>query len=185
MTATIEVPETASDPSYSRVRHIAEVTLPGVVIGLFSGFIAGGVALLGGLPFEYASLTALTLGLPLAALGMGYNLILATGRVRLGVAAPAAGYWLLFFPVARLIHEVLFDLFSGNAIVLPDGLLAFLAFQALLSVGYAIGFVWIQEHLFSHWWIHIRDHNPVARRYVDHHLAEASTLDLGSKGRKK
>ena len=185
MTTTTSSPPPTSSPPHSRVRHFAEVTLPGVAIGLFSGVIAGGVALLGGLPAAYASLTALTLGIPLAALGMGYNLLLASGRVRLGVAAPAAGYWLVFFPLARLLHEVLFDVMSGNAIILPDAVLPFLAFQALLSVGYAIGFVWIQEHLFSHWWIHIRDHNPVARRYVEHHLAEAATLDLRAERRKR
>lgn len=171
--------------SPSRVQLVAELTLPGVAIGLGSGAIAGGVALLGGLPTSYATLTMLTLGLPLAALGMGYNLLVASGKVRLGVAAPAAGYWLVFFPLARLAHEVLFDVVSGTAISLPDALLPFLAFQAMLSIGYAIGFVWIQEHAFSRWWIHIRDHNPVARRYVDHYLAEAATLDSNNQRRKR
>ena len=163
---------TTSTPAISRAQQFAELTLPGVSIGLGSGVIAGGVALLGGLSFSYAMTTALTLGIPLAVFGMGYNILLARGKVRLGVAAPAAIYWLALFPLARLLHEVSFDIFSGNDISLPDALLPFLAFQAMLSVGYAIGFVWIHEHVFPSWWIRIREHNPVARQYVEQYMAQ-------------
>jgi hypothetical protein len=129
--------------------------------------------------------TALTLGIPLAVFGMGYNVLLARGKVQVGVAAPAALYWLVFFPLARLLHEVSFDIVSGNKISLPDALLPFLAFQALLSVGYAIGFVWLHEHVFPHWWIRIRDHNPVARRYVEHYKAQVATTQPKADRRKR
>jgi len=175
---------TTSPPATSRAQQFAELTLPGVSIGLGSGVIAGGVALLGGLSASYAATTALTLGIPLAVFGMGYNILLARGKVRLGVAAPAAVYWLLFFPLARLLHEVSFDIFSGNAISLPDALLPFLAFQAMLSVGYAIGFVWLHEHVFPNWWIRIREHNPVAQRYVEQYMASAATMQPRAERRK-
>lgn len=175
---------TTSSPATSRAQQFAELTLPGVSIGLGSGVIAGGVAMLGGLSASYAATTALTLGIPLAVLGMGYNILLARGKIRLGVAAPAAVYWLFLFPLARLVHEVSFDVFSGNDITLPDALLPFLAFQAMLSIGYAIGFVWIHEHAFPNWWIRIRGHNPVAQRYVEHYMAQAAHMQPRSQRRK-
>lgn len=174
---------TTSSPATSRAQQFAELTFPGVAIGLGSGAIAGGVALLGGLSASYAVTTALTLGIPLAVFGMGFNILLARGKIRLGVAAPAAVYWLVFFPLARLVHEVSFDVFAGNDITLPDALLPFLAFQAMLSIGYAIGFVWLHEHVFPNWWIRIRNHNPVARRYVDQYMAQAATMQPRAKRR--
>jgi hypothetical protein len=178
------VTTTTSPPATSRAQQFAELTLPGISIGLGSGAIAGGVALLGGLSVSFAATTALTLGIPLAVFGMGYDILLARGKVRLGVAAPAAVYWLLLFPLARLLHEVSFDIFSGNAISLPDAVLPFLVFQAMLSVGYAIGFVWLHEHVFPNWWIRIREHNPVADRYVEQYMAQAATMQPHAKRRK-
>ena len=166
-------------------RQFTELTLPGVSIGLGSGLIAGAVALLGGLSATYALATALTLGIPLAAFGLGYYVLLARGKVPLGVAAPAVGYWLICFPLARLLHEVSFDIVSGTRISLPDAVLPFLAFQVLVGVGYGIGFMWITEHVFPHWWIRIRDHNPVAQRYVDHYIAQTATTQLRAEHKKR
>jgi hypothetical protein len=165
-------------------RQFAELTFPGVSIGLASGAIAGGMALLGGLSPMYAAQTALTLGIPLAAFGLGYYVLLARGRVPLGVATPAVIYWLVLFPVARLLHEVLFDVVSGSRIGLPDALLPFLAFQAMVGVGYGIGFVWLTEHVFPTWWIRIREHNPVAQRYVEQYMAQAATMQPRADRRK-
>ncbi len=162
--------------SVSAKRRIAELLLPGCVIGLATGGIAGGLAALAGLPVGYAAATVFTLGIPLAIFGMGYNLLLAAGRVRLGGVAPAALYWLVFFPLARLLHEIMFDIVSGMAITLPDTLVPFLAYQAILSIGYAIGFVWLHEHLAPFWWIRVRGHNPVARRYVEQYTNQAAAL---------
>lgn len=159
----------------SQARRLAEVALPGLAIGLSAGVIAGGLAAVAGLPAGYATVTMLTLGIPLAVFGVGYSLLLAAGKVRLGGVAPAALYWLVCFPLARYLHEVSFDMVSGNAITLPEALLPFLAYQAILSLGYAIGFVWIHEHVFPHWWIWLRDHNPVAQRYVEQYMAQAAT----------
>lgn len=157
-------------------RQLAELVFPGVAIGLGAGLLAGGVAALAGLPAGYAAATTLTLGLPLGVFGMGYSLLLANGRLRLGGVAPAALYWLFFFPIARLLHEVGFDVVSGNPIALPDALLPFLAYQALISSGFAIGFIWIHEHAFPYWWVRIRDHNPVADRYVRQYAQQAVAM---------
>lgn len=165
-------------------RQLAEVVFPGVAIGFGVGLLAGGVAALAGLPASFAAATMLTLGAPLAIFGAGYSLLLARGHIRLGGVTPAGLYWLLFFPLARFLHEVGFDVVSGNPVTLPDALLPFLAYQALLSLGYAIGFLWIHEHMFPYWWIRIRDHNPVAERYVTQYQRQAAVMASRKQERK-
>lgn len=157
----------------SSLRRRAELLLPGFAIGLAAGCMAGGLAALGGLPAGYVAATTTALGVPLALLGAGYNGLLAVGRIRLGGVAPAAGYWLLAFPLARTTHEILLDVMLGRAVGLADGLLPFLGYQALLSVGFAIGFVWLHEHLAPIWWVHVRHHNPVAQQYVEWYVRQA------------
>lgn len=160
--------------STTSVRQFAEVTFPGAVIGLGAGGIAGGLAAVAGLPLGYIALTTLGLGIPLAIFGGGYDVLLASGWIRLGGVVPAAVYWLPAFPLARLLHEVILDVGAGRAILLPEALLPFLAFQAILSVGFAIGFLWTHEHLATAWWPRIRDHNPVAARYVSLYTRQAA-----------
>ncbi|HYI15144.1 MAG TPA: hypothetical protein VEX37_07115, partial [Thermomicrobiales bacterium] len=92
--------------------------------------------------------------------------------------------WLVLFPLARVLHEVFFDIVSGSRIGLPDALLPFLAFQAMVGVGYGIGFVWLTEHVFPTWWIRIREHNPVAQRYVEQYMAQAATMQPRADRRK-
>jgi hypothetical protein len=41
-------------------------------------------------------------------------------------------------------------------------------------VGFAIGFIWMHEYVFGRWWIRIRDHNPVAERYVAQYTRQAA-----------
>ncbi|MPZ96840.1 MAG: hypothetical protein GEU96_18515 [Propionibacteriales bacterium] len=105
---------------------------------------------------------------------MGYNLLLAAGHVRLGGVAPAALYWLVAFPLASAMHEILFDVASGRSISLPDAVVPFLVYQAIISVGFAIGFVWLHEYVFPRWWIQVRDHNPIAARYVEQYTRQAA-----------
>lgn len=136
--------------------------------------IPGGLATVAGLPLGYTVLAALGLGIPLAIFGAGYDVLLASGRIRLGGVVPAAMYWLPAFPLARLLHEVVLDVGSGTSIALPEALLPFLAYQAILSVGYAIGFLWLHEQLATLWWPQIRDHNPVAARYVSQYTRHAA-----------
>lgn len=166
-------------------RNIAELMLPGVVIGLGAGLIPGGLAAGAGLPLSYAVLTALGLGVPLAILGAGYDLVLASGWIRLGGVAPAALYWLPGFPLARLLHEVVLDLGFGNKVALPEAFLPFLAYQATLSLGFAIGFLWLHENLGPLWWPRIRDHNPVAARYVGQYTKQAAALEQSKQKRQE
>lgn len=165
-------------------RRAIELTLPGVVIGLGTGVIAGGLAVTAGLPLGYILLTTLGLGIPLAAFGAGYDALLAKGRVRLGGVLPVALYWLPLFPLARLTHEIMLDLGMGREVALSEPLPAFLAYNAILSVGYAIGFLWLHENLAAVWWPRVRNHNPVAARYVGQYVKQAVAMEhrKGDKG---
>ncbi|MGP4017060.1 hypothetical protein [Saccharopolyspora sp. 5N708] len=125
----------------------SQITTPGLVIGTIAGLFAGGLALVSGMPSSWAAVTAVTLGLPLVVLGAGCSLLRARGVLRSGAFAPVALYWLLAFPIARLFQEVGTRLVLNEQFALPPDLLAFLAFQALVSVGFAIGFVWVQERM--------------------------------------
>jgi len=162
-------------------RFAFELTLPGVAIGLVTGLVAGGLAALGGLPFSYVALTTLALGVPLAVMGAGYDALLALGRIRLGGVAPAMLYWAPAFPLARLFHEVALDIGAGRSVALPEALLPFLGFQAIMSVGYAIGFLWLHENVAGLWWVRIRDHNPVAARYVGQYTRQAAAMQSSKK----
>ena len=167
------------------LRYIVELTLPGALIGFTGGLIAGGIAFGGGLPLQYAVLATLGLGIPLMLLGAGYDWILASGWIRLGGVAPAALYWLFGFPIARLIHETVIDLGYGRAVAMPEGFLPFLAYQAILSLGFAIGFIWLHENMGGYWWLRIRDHNPVAASYVASYTKQAATMQKSKESRGK
>jgi hypothetical protein len=158
----------------TQARQTVELVAPGFLIGMIAGAIGGGVAAMGGLPAGYVIATTVGLGVPLGVFGVGYSLLLASGRVRLGGVAPTAVYWLFAFPLARVVHEVFVDVLSGRAVALPDGLVKFVAYQALVSVGFAIGFIWMHEYVFGRWWVRVRDHNPVAARYVAQYTRQAS-----------
>jgi hypothetical protein len=56
-------------------------------------------------------------------------------------------YWLIAFPIARLVQDVGTRLVLNDRLGLPPQPLHFLAYQALISVGFAIGFVWVHERL--------------------------------------
>ena len=158
----------------TQARNTAELVVPGLLIGIIAGAAAGGMAILAGLPAGYVVATTVGLGVPLAAFGAGYSLLLASGRIRLGGVAPAALYWLFAFPVARCVHEILVDVLSGRAVALPDGVVKFVVYQAIVSVGFAVGFIWMHEYVFGRWWVRVRDHNPVASRYVAQYTRQAS-----------
>lgn len=154
-------------------RQRVELLLPGAFLGLLAGGLAGGLAALGGLSAGYVTASALGLGLPLAAAGAGYNALLAAGRVRLAGVTPAAVYWLACFPLARTVHELVLDVSLGQPLGLPHGTLPFLGYQAMVSAGFAVGFIWLHERVAPLWWIRIRDRNPVARGYVEAYMRQA------------
>jgi hypothetical protein len=180
--AETAAPETAQEPaptpgaSLSR-RQLAELTLPGVAIGVLGGVIVGVVVAGGGASFDVALFAALTLGVPLAAAGAGYELLIAQGRLPLGVLTPVALYWAVAFTVCRVFQTALLDLYAGSEVAVPHGWLDFLAYQALVSVGFGIGYWWLHENFAPLWWIRIRDRNPVADHFVSVKLQYAEAAN--------
>ena len=143
-------------------RQVVELTLPGVVIGLLGGMILGVIVAGGGQPFHVALFAGVTLGVPLAVAGAGYELLVAKGRIPLGMLTPVALYWAVAFTLARVFQTALLDLYAGSDVAVPYGWLDFLAYQALVSVGFGIGYWWLHENFAPMWWIRIRERNPVA-----------------------
>jgi hypothetical protein len=157
-------------------RQQAELLVPGAALGLTAGFVAGVVAAISDLHLGYVLGMAVGLGVPLALAGAGYEALLAAGRVRFSGILPAAVYWLVAFPLARYVNEVSVDVFAANPLELPDALLPFLAYQALVSAGFTVGFMWLHEHVAPIWWVHIAHRNPRAEEYVAVKLRQAERL---------
>jgi hypothetical protein len=158
-------------------RQLAELTLPGVAIGVLAGVIAGGLAAAGGLAFHVALFAGVALGVPLALAGAGYEILLARGRVPLGMLTPIALYWAVGFPVVRVLHAGLLDLYAGPDVAVPYGWLDFIVYQVLLSVAFAIGYWWLHENFAPRWWFHLRDRNAVADFFVRHQLQYAAAAE--------
>ncbi|MDR7304388.1 hypothetical protein [Haloactinomyces albus] len=158
-------------------RRMGELALPGALVGALAGCFAAILAVLGGQPPSWAAVTTVTLALPLAVLGAGYSLLLATGTFfRPGVFAPAALYWFLGFPLARLLHELATHSILAGQLGLPKDPLAFLAFQALVSAGFAIGFLWLHERIMPRWLLRVCEHNPQAQDMLAHYLQLAEQI---------
>ncbi|WP_344920805.1 hypothetical protein [Streptosporangium oxazolinicum] len=154
------------------MRQDAELALPGALIGVVAGTMAGGLTLLAGQSSGWAAISALTLALPLGLLGAGYGVLLGHGLFKPGLFTPAGLYWLAGFPLARLFQEAVTGLVVFGQVSLPGGTAGFLAYQAMVSLGFAIGFVWLHERLMPHWLMRLRERNPQARElfaaYVEH-----------------
>ncbi|NKE59544.1 hypothetical protein FXN61_23135 [Lentzea sp. PSKA42] len=56
-------------------------------------------------------------------------------------------YWLVGFPLARLVHEISVSLVLTGQVRLPSDLAGFLAYQGIVSLGWAIGFLWLHERI--------------------------------------
>jgi hypothetical protein len=121
-------------------RQVVELTLPGVAIGVLTGGILGVVVAGGGEPFHVALFAAITLGVPLSVAGAGYEILVAKGRVPLGMLTPVALYWAVAFTLCRVFQTALLDLYAGSEVAVPHGWLDFLAYQVLVSVGFGIGY---------------------------------------------
>ena len=121
--------------------------IPGAAVGLAAGVVAGGLAALVGQPLSWALVTMLALGVPLGLLGGALGLLVASGRLPRGRFAPVALFWLAGFPLARLIHEISVSLVLTGQVRLPSDLAGFLAYQGLVSMGWAIGFLWLHERI--------------------------------------
>ncbi|ASR37496.1 hypothetical protein BAY61_23630 [Prauserella marina] len=156
----------------TRLLRLVELAFPGFVVGLVAGAVAGGLAGFVGQPAGWALVSMLTLGIPLGLFGAGFGLLVAFRKVRLGGFAPVALFWLAGFPVSRLLHEVGTFWILGGEPRLPPDLLGFLAYQGIVSAGFAIGFLWLHERLAPRWWRRMAPHNPEAARiyaaYAEH-----------------
>jgi hypothetical protein len=158
-------------------RQVVELTLPGVAIGLLAGAIAGGLAAAGGLAFHVALFAGVALGVPLALAGAGFEILLARGTAPLGMLTPVALYWAVCFPVVRVLHAGLVELYAGAGVAVPYGWLDFVVYQVLLSVGFAIGYWWLHENFAPRWWYHLRERNPVADHFVRIQLQYAAAAE--------
>jgi hypothetical protein len=146
----------------ARARELAELGLPGFAVGFIAGTVSGFMAMVVGQPLGWAIIGVLTLGLPLGLLGAGYSILLALGLVRIGGFAPAALYWLFAFPLARLLQEVLTRFVLTGSPGLPADVLGFIAYQGLISAGFAFGFLWLHERIAPQLWRKQSDHNVAA-----------------------
>jgi hypothetical protein len=158
-------------------RGLMELALPGIAIGLLGGLIAGGAMAAGGLSADVAVFAAVTLAVLLALAGGGFELVLATGRFPLSALTPVALYWVVAFPLVRVIHAGAVSMYAGESVAVPHGWLDFIVYQALLSVGFGIGYWWLHENFAPRWWLHIRDRNPIAARYMDVLLYQIAIRD--------
>ena len=135
-----------------------------------------GLAAVVGQPVGWALAGAVALALPLALLGAIYGMLVGLGYAKPGMSAPAALLWVLGFPLARLAHETLPPVLLGGSATPPDDVVTFLAYQALTSMGFAIGFIWLYERITPAWLQQIKDHNPYAQRVYTRYVAHAEAV---------
>ncbi|MFD1937217.1 MULTISPECIES: hypothetical protein [Nonomuraea] len=143
--------------------HTLELAVPGLAVGALAGTMAGGLTLIAGQPAGAA-----VLALPLALFGGLYGMLLGHGPFRPGTFAPAGLLWLLAFPLSRLLQESIVA--TGG---MADGVWPFLAYQAMVSLGFAIGFLWLHERLMPYWLLRVSDRNPRAARLLTHYVRRA------------
>lgn len=161
------------------------LTLPGLAVGFIAGVIAGGLTAIVGQSAGAAVVAALALGVPLALLGGGYTMLLINKRVRLGGFAPVALYWLIGFPLARLLHHLAVTWYVGGSPTLPPDTLGFLAFQGIVSLGFAIGFLWLHERAAPRWWARLaRRGDEVAEEVYLRYAAHARAIYEAKERRK-
>ena len=158
----------------SRLACLGELMLPGAGIGAAAGVMAGLMTLGAGLEPGLAVVNGLALGLPMALFGGVYTLLCARGITRVGVFAPAALYWLIAFPVSRIVQEASAAVYLTGVPGLSDDLWAFAAYNALLAPGLAFGFIWLHEQFVPPWLLRIRGHNPLAAVLAEAYLVYAA-----------
>ncbi|MGP3928759.1 hypothetical protein [Nonomuraea sp. KM88] len=160
-------------------RHSLELALPGASIGAAAGAMAGGLTLLAGQPTGMAALSALALAVPLGLFGGLYGVLLGHGVFRPGTFGPVGLFWMAAFPVSRLMQE------SVAGVGMADGVLPFLAYQAMVALGFAIGFVWLHERLMPHWLMRRAGANPEAKALLGEYVKHAQALQAARKGSRR
>ncbi len=150
--------------------------LPGAGIGAITGVFAGLATLVVGLSPGLAAVNGLALGIPMALFGGAYTILCARGFMVVGVFAPCALYWVVGYPVSRIVQEGSAGLYLGAGPGLSTDLLAFYLYNALLAPGLAFGFIWMHERLLPPWLLRIRDHNRLAAVLAEAYLTYASRV---------
>lgn len=158
----------------SRLACLGELTLPGAGIGAAAGVFAGLITLIAGLGWGLAAVNVVALAVPMALFGGGYTVLCAQGVVPVGVFAPAALYWLIAYPVSRIVQEGSAAVYLTGSPGLSTDVVSFFAYNALLAPGLAFGFIWLHERITPSWLLRIRDHNPLAAGLAEAYLAYAS-----------
>ncbi|ONI87129.1 hypothetical protein ALI22I_21950 [Saccharothrix sp. ALI-22-I] len=153
-----------------------QLTVPGAVVGAVGGLVAGVLAAFVGQPYGWAAATALAMAVPLGLLGGGFGLLVGTGRFRLGVFAPAALYWLVGFPSARLVAETSTGFLLGGGFTPPADMPGFLAYQGIVSFGWSIGFLWLHERIAPHWLDKVRSGNVLAQHWYERYVTHARVV---------
>ncbi|NJP89996.1 hypothetical protein HCN51_11140 [Nonomuraea sp. FMUSA5-5] len=161
-------------------RHSLELALPGASIGAVAGAMAGGLTLLAGQSAGMAGLAALALATPLALFGGLYGMLLGHGVFRPGTFGPIGLYWMAAFPVSRLAQEILVP--TGG---LAEGAGPFLAYQAMISLGFAIGFLWMHERIMPQWLVRRAGDNPLAGELLQKYLRFARIVRARKSARKE
>jgi hypothetical protein len=162
--------------SIRSARQLAEIGAPGAVIGVLAGVVVGGLASMVGQPLGWAATGAMMLAVPLALVGGSYGVLTGLGYAKPGVFAPAAVLWIVGFPLARLWHYTMTPVVLGGEPTPPDNIATFLLYQALVSMGFAVGFIWLYERLIPGWLAKIKDGNPYAERVYAVYIAHAEAM---------
>jgi hypothetical protein len=165
--------------------QVRELALPGALIGLLAGLIAGGLVAITDQSLAVVLVACVGLAVPLALGGAAYDLLLATGRAPLGMLAPAALLWAVAFPPSRMLQAALVDVVAGEPVAMPEGWAAFALYQVLVAVPFAIGFWWLHENFAPRWWFHIRERNPVADHFVRGQLEYAAQAEAEQERRRR
>jgi hypothetical protein len=165
--------------------QVRELALPGALIGLLGGLIAGGLVAITDQSLPVVLVACVSLAVPLALGGAAYDLLLATGRAPLGMLAPAALLWAVAFPPSRMLQAALVDVVAGEPVAMPEGWAAFAVYQVLVAVPFAIGFWWLHENFAPRWWFHIRERNPVADHFVRDQLEYAAQAEAEQERRRR
>ncbi|MGA6162069.1 hypothetical protein [Amycolatopsis magusensis] len=168
-----------------RLRRTGELALPGFAVGALAGVVAGGLTAIAGQPLGWAMTSAVGLALPLGLAGGLYSLLMVHGVVRPGTFAPAALLWLVGFPLGRLVQEVAARYVILGEPGVPEDLLGFLAFQAIISAGFAIGFLWMHERIAPQWLAKIAVRNPDAAVAYDRYAAHSRLLSSARQARRE
>ncbi|MFD0479068.1 hypothetical protein ACFQ0B_70990 [Nonomuraea thailandensis] len=106
-------------------------------------------------------------------------MLLGHGVFRPGTFGPVGLYWMAAFPVSRLAQEILAP--TG---ALLEGVGPFLAYQAMIALGFAIGFLWVHERLMPHWLLRRAGDNPVAQELLEKYLRFARVVRARKSTRK-